>query len=281
VTNPAPPADAVSAMGLLFAILDLQATGEESYRAHSPAENPLGHVFGGQVVAQALRAAMHTVPPHFRAQSLHSYFMRGGDSNEPFEIRVERTRDGRSFLTRRVVAEQLGQAIFVLEASFHVDEPGASYQTPIASGIAEPDDAQTWTPRLGQFGAMFDMREFPPDPPDDRGVYGSAVRFWLRTRGALPDDPMLHAATLAYATDLGPAGAARLATDVPFGAGMSASLDHCVWFHRPVRVDDWLLFDFRPISNAGARGLVMGSVHTQDGTLAATVMQEVLTRPGR
>lgn len=265
----------------LLSILELERLDRDLFRAYNPAHRPQGRVFGGQVASQALRAASATVEAEHRPHSLHGYFLRPGQPGIPIILSVDRIRDGRSFTTRRVVAQQQGEAIFSLSASFHCDEEGGQYQVPRADDVPEPDAA---TGRLDnpfrRFGAMspFEVRELGPTPPDERGLYRSTRRVWVRTRHPLPDDPDLHACVITYMSDMGVVFAARIPVGAPWEGGMAASLDHSVWFHRPVRADGWLLMDLRPVSNSGARGLVQGTIHTHDGVLAASIAQEALVR---
>jgi acyl-CoA thioesterase-2 len=231
-----------------------------------------GRLFGGQVASQALRAAGLTVASSLHVHSLHSYFLRPGKVGVPITLGVDRIRDGRSFATRRVVAVQDEEPIFELSASFHVEEPGFDVQIPLPPEAPEPE-ALPASP-VGKdhpHHRPFDLREFGPLPGSHRST-------WARVAGRLPDDPAIHACVLTYLSDMGPVGAARRAgpTEVPT---MRASLDHVLWFHRPVRADDWLLYDLEAVSLSGARGLVRGLVHGRDGRLAMTVGQEALLRP--
>ena len=196
-------------------------------------------------------------------------------------MHVDRIRDGRSFTTRRVVAVQDGEVIFNLSASFHRDEPGGEYQVGLPEGVPDPDDDEDWyRSPLSRFTDLMplELRELPLVEADEHGHYESTRRVWLRTRGPLPDDRALHACVLTFASDMG----AVFAAAIPVGGGpdsiMAASLDHAVWFHRPVRLDEWVLFDLHPVSNAGSRGLVVGTFHSRDGALAASVAQEALVR---
>jgi acyl-CoA thioesterase-2 len=229
-------------------------------------------VFGGQVAAQALRAAAATVEADHHVNSLHAYFLRPGRFGVPITCVVDRIRDGSSFTTRRVVALQEGEAILNLDASFHRDEHGFDGQTPSpvggvpAAGELDVDDGRT-----GAHRQAIDIRQVPDEP---------GVR-WVRTDGALPDDPVLHACAIAYFSDFGPVRTARRLTGAADGALMAASLDHCVWFHRRVRADDWLLYRLESLLVAGARGISRGEIWTADGLLAASVAQEVLLRPRR
>jgi acyl-CoA thioesterase-2 len=239
-------------------------------------------VFGGQVAAQAVRAALNTVPSERGIHSLHAYFIRPGRTGEEIDMHVERPRDGRSFTSRRVRAVQSDEVIFDMIASFHVHEDGPEYQIPIADDIPDPDDVEEPKGMFGRMRSMmpFDMREMGPTPPVD-GIYRSTRRAWFKTVGELPDDPALHACVLAFASDMGVVSAARVpvAGENEWERFMGASLDHAVWFHRPARADEWLLFDLHAVANFGARGFARGTMHTQDGTLAVSVVQEALLRP--
>lgn len=268
----------------LLGLLDVERLDRDLFRAAVPVQTHTGRLFGGQVAAQALRAATHTVETDHHPHSLHGYFLRPGSPETPVLLHVDRIRDGRSFTTRTVVAVQEGEAIFELTASFHRDEPAAEYQVPIPEEVPDPDGDFAWHESpLSKFSlaSPFEMRELPSPPPDERGLLRSTRRVWLRTRGALPDDRALHACVITFVSDMGAVYAAALAQGGGLGITMGASLDHAVWFHRPIRPDDWILFDLVPISNAGSRGLVHGTMHTRDGVLGASVTQEGLIRPMR
>jgi acyl-CoA thioesterase-2 len=265
----------------LLEILELERLDRDLFRGYNPEHRHGGRLFGGQVAAHALRAATHTVDVEHHPHSLHGYFLRPGQPGRPTILQVDRIRDGKSFTTRRVVAIQDGEAIFSLSASFHKDEGGGEYAVPLPSGLPAPDQAEGWHDSpMRAFDTMspFEVRELAPAPKDERGVFPWTRRAWIRTRGPLPDDRALHACVLTYISDMGAVYAARLALEVPWGKGMGASLDHALWFHRPIRPDGWVLFDLRPISNAGARGLVVGSLYAADGTLGASIAQEGLIR---
>lgn len=229
-------------------------------------------MFGGQVAAQALRSAAATVDVDHHVNSLHAYFLRPGRFGVPITCVVDRIRDGSSFTTRRVVALQDGEAILNLDASFHREEGGFDDQIP--SPVARYPDAESLpyddTPR-GRHRMAIDFRQVPEE-------IGAR---WVRTNGALPDEPILHACAIAYLSDFGPVRTSRRRTDAPDGALMAASLDHCVWFHRRCRADSWLLYRLESLLVAGARGVSRGEVWTADGLLAASVAQEVLLRPRR
>jgi acyl-CoA thioesterase-2 len=208
--------------------------------------------------------------------SLHAFFLRPGRPGMPIVYTVDRIRDGSSFTTRRVVAVQDGEAIFNLDASFHKEEPGGEFELPAPlDGVPGPDDV----PRHDHdWGAMhrrpIETRELAsgPRPTTTRAM-------WVRADGALPDDPALHACVLTYISDSGPVGAARRPLLGQFDRWMSASLDHTMWFHRPVRADQWLLYDLEAVACSNARGLARGTLYTVDGHLAVSVTQEALIRP--
>lgn len=264
-------------------LLELEALGDDKFRAWNP-PHPEDHVqqslFGGQVAAHSLRAAQLTVDTDHRVHSLHGYFLRPGKDDAPTILRVDRIRDGRSFTTRTVVAQQDGEAIFSLTASFHRDEPGREFATPIADDVPPPEEL------IARNGLMrgpwhaelpFDRVEIPEFSHMERSETPRRV-MWIRIRGPVPDDIHLHAAILTFISDMGVVGAVRAALGRLHEHGMGASLDHSLWFHRHVRPDQWLLFDVSSRSNAGARGLGLGTIHTVDGIHAMTIGQEALVR---
>jgi acyl-CoA thioesterase-2 len=263
----------------LLSVLELERLDRDLFRAWNPPQ-PGGRrhaLFGGQVAAHALRAATLTIDVDHHPHSLHGYFLRPGKDDAPTILRVDRIRDGRSFTTRTVVALQDGEAIFSLTASFHKDEPGGEFHTPIDATIPTPDVLVAQgveTPDWWGTDSPFERLEVPA------GYMGGRARraMWIRTRGRLPDDRGLHACVLTYISDMGVVGAIRAALGRLDERGMGASLDHSMWFHRQVRADDWLLFDVESRSNAGSRGLGAGSLHTVDGTHAVSIAQEALVR---
>ena len=274
----------MTALDDLVNLLDLEAIEVNLFRGVSPDENRQ-RVFGGQVAGQALVAATRTVQPDRRVHSLHAYFLRPGDPTVPILYEV-----GRSFTTRRVVAIQHGRAIFNLQTSFHVAETGPDYQLPMPLDVPAPDTLPDFKARMAPYkermGEWYDrprpidLRHVGSDPFSRNGQPADDQQVWMRADGTLPDDPTLHACIVTYASDM-----TLLDTTVlPFGMswetpGMQmASLDHAMWFHRPFRADDWLLYDQRPISTGGARGLAGGNIFTADGTLAISVVQEGLVR---
>ncbi len=279
----------MTALDELVNLLDLEAIEVNLFRGVSPDESRQ-RVFGGQVAGQALVAATRTVEPGRQVHSLHAYFLRPGDPNMPILYEVDRIRDGKSFTTRRVVAIQNGRAIFNLQASFHILEPGLDFQVAIPSDVPPPESLPDFRTRMAPYkdkmGEMYDrprpidVRYVDTDPLTREGVKEQGQRVWLRADGRLPDHPTLHACILTYASDMTLLDTALL----PFGMswetpGMQmASLDHAMWFHRPFRADEWLLYDQRSMSTGGARGLAGGSIYTADGTLAVSVVQEGLVR---
>jgi acyl-CoA thioesterase-2 len=282
--TPDDDAAAVKSVERLLALLDLERLDRDLFRADVPGPWPTGRLFGGQVAAQALRAAVNTVDVEHHPHSLHGYFLRPGSPEMPVLLHVDRIRDGRSFTTRRVVAVQDGEAIFTANVSFHTDEESAEYQVPPPAGVPDPEsDFEWYESPLSRFGfaGPLEVRELAPTPRDERGAIETTRRTWVRTRTRVPDDRALHACLLTFVSDMGAVYAAAIPVGGKLGTVMGASLDHAVWFHRPVRLDDWVLFDLRPLSNAGSRGLVQGTFHTRDGVLAASVVQEALVRHRR
>jgi acyl-CoA thioesterase II len=259
----------------LMQILSLEPIGEDTYQAATPREG--GRLFGGQVASQSLRAATLTVPDDRPVHSLHAYFIRPGRTGEPLRLEVDRTRDGRSFTTRRVTASQSGGAIFTLAASFARSEDGDDWQLPAPAGIRDPDTIDEREGFFAQFWASspFDVRTVTPWKEGDVPVLHP---LWVRTRERLPDDPALHASVLTFFSDMGVVGSARAPTSTLPQRFMGASLDHAIWFHRPARADEWILFSVDAVSNAGARGLTRGSMHTQGGVLVTSIAQEALLR---
>jgi acyl-CoA thioesterase-2 len=267
----------------LLSLLDLEVIDRNLYRGANPATGG-GRVFGGQVASQALMAASKTVEVEHRVNSLHAYFLRPGRPAKPILYSIDRIRDGSSFTTRRVVAQQEGEAIFNLDASFHREEPGLEFELPAPlDGVPSPDTLAR-SQHHGPHHGPIDSRELPSLPTER-----STRAMWVRADGALPDDFALHACVLTYVSDSGPVGAARrpLVPDGPkTGWGpqsgmMSASLDHTMWFHRSVRADEWLLYDLEAVACGNARGLARGTMYTADGHLAVSITQEALLRPLR
>ena len=271
----------VASVPELLTLLDLERIDDDILRGIAP-ETTLQRVFGGQVLAQGLVAGGRTVPEDRLVHSLHGYFLRPGDPAVPIVYVVERIRDGGSFTTRRIVARQHGRPIFHMTASFQVIEAGLEHQDAMPE-VPAPDGLPSHSERIAQ---RTDTTVSPDEwaALDVRYVTELAgdqdLRVWLRTDGAMPDDPLLHAATLAYASDLTLLGAALRGHGIPMGSPelISASIDHAMWFHRPVRVDDWLLHDQDTPSASGGRGIGRGRVFDLSGRLVATTVQEGLMR---
>ena len=277
----------------LVALLTLERIEENLFRGQSQ-DLGWGTVYGGQVLGQALAAAMQTVPPERVAHSMHAYFLRPGDVRRPIVYDVDRIRDGGSFTTRRVVALQKGQPIFNLAASFQTPEPGFDHADSMPDAPA-PETLQSEQallagmlerlPRVLRDRALterpLEMRPVDPSPnPLSPTPQAPQKMVWLRAVAPLPDDPTLHAALLAYASDWSLLTTALLPHGVTWlTPGMQvASIDHVMWFHRPVRMDDWVLHVIDSPSAQGARGLVRGRIFTRDGRLVATTAQEGLVR---
>ena len=257
----------------LLNLLELEILDVDLFRAPSPTgREALGRLFGGQVAAQALRAAMLTVDEDRVPHSMHGYFLRPGRRDIPTIVHVDRDRDGQSVSSRRVTATQTGHVIFSMSASFQVADSGPELQPALPDGIPLPDDAGE-----SQLLAPFPSFEIRPVSPQHPPVLLPDA-YWARATVPLPDDPLIHACMLAYLTDMG-VGRGVLATEL--ADTQQPSIDHAVWFHRPVRLDEWTLFAMRPLSAQGGRLLYTGVVHGADGTLAATMIQECLVRPSR
>jgi acyl-CoA thioesterase-2 len=286
-----------SAVQEVLDILDLEPLEVNLFRGRSP-QSRWQRVFGGQVIGQALVAACRTVedvtarPPH----SLHAYFLLGGDPKVPIIYEVDRIRDGKSFTTRNVKAIQHGHAIFSMSVSFHLSEPGLTHQVKMPD-VPKPDELPSDEelkdriyPLLPEPARRYYERERPIEfrPVEFSRYLGEKSengRFdiWIRATGRLPDEPAIHQCVLAYASDmmlldaaLIPHGRSVFSEDI-----MAASLDHALWFHRPFRADEWLLYAQDSPSLADSRGFSRGLIFASDGTLVASVAQEGLLRQRR
>jgi acyl-CoA thioesterase-2 len=256
-------------------LLDLEELDRDLYRAHNPQRPFTPHLYGGQVAAQALRAAAMTVPEGRHPHSLHGYYLRSGEADHPTIMQVTRDRDGRSFSARHVVALQRGEAIFTALASFHVDEESGDFPgILLPTDIPGPDDVSERS--TGNEDVMYELRPVHREAQVDHGQWEIARCFWARTREPVSDDRVLHACGVVYLSDFSTGFAELDVKGLPRGG---TSLDHVVHFHRPVRIDDWLFMELEPVSAAGARGVYRGSVHDRDGRLGATLVQENLMRP--
>ncbi|MGA5064882.1 acyl-CoA thioesterase II [Streptomyces exfoliatus] len=287
--------DAHSALDDLLDLLDLEQIERDIFRGESRSAL-VPRVFGGQVAAQALVAAGRTVPEDRLAHSLHAYFLRAGDPGAPIVYTVDRIRDGRSFTTRRVVAVQHGQPIFHLSASFQAYEAGLDHQTdmpaapdpetlPTAAEMLPRHLPEEIATRLVEARAAVDLRyaETPPwgsvgEPREPRS------QVWFRTNGKLTDDPLLHVVLATYVSDMTLLDSVLLAHGRggwALGDVVGASLDHAMWFHRPFRADEWLLYDQESPTASGGRGLGQARIFTRDGKLAISVIQEGVVRVPR
>ncbi|MFJ4922064.1 acyl-CoA thioesterase II [Streptomyces sp. NPDC088725] len=288
-----------SALESLLDLLDLERIERDIFRGTSqPSVVP--RVFGGQVAAQALVAAGRTVPDDRTAHSLHAYFLRPGDPGAPIVYTVDRIRDGRSFTTRRVVAVQHGQPIFHLSASFQLYEEGLDHQAAMPAA-PDPETLPTAAEQLPRYASRFvdprvvdrlletraaiDLR-YVDAPP--YGTVGQPreprSQVWFRTAGKLADDPLLHVCLATYVSDMTLLDSILLAHGRggwAVGDVVGASLDHAMWFHRPFRADEWLLYDQESPSAAGGRGLGQARIYTRDGQLAISVIQEGVVRVPR
>jgi len=286
-----------SAIQDVLSILDLEPLELNLFRGRSP-QSSWQRVFGGQVIGQALVAACRTVedvasrPPH----SLHAYFLLGGDPKVPIIYEVDRIRDGRSFTTRRVNAIQHGRAIYSMSVSFHVAEPGLSHQLKmpdVPTPDALPSEAEVrkhLLPTMPDPVRRYYERDRPIElrPVEYRRYLGEPIEseyfhMWIRATARLPDELAIHQCVLAYASDmtlldtaLMPLGKTVFHEDI-----MAASLDHSLWFHRPFRADEWLLYVQDSPNLCNSRGLARGSIFAGDGTLVASVAQEGLLRQRR
>lgn len=252
---------------------------------------PLGRVFGGQVLAQSLIAAMHTVPSERTIHSMHGYFLRPGDVEHPITFSVDRLHDGRSFSTRRTHAFQNGEPILSLIASFQRGDDGVDHQVEMPADLPDPETLPTTADVLGGLDhdvarywsneRAFDMRHVPS--PVYLSVEGERVprqAVWMKAFGRLPDDPKQHRAALAYASDYSILEPVLRAHGIAWATpGLKiASLDHAMWWHRDARVDEWLLYVQESPSASGGRGLALGRIYTRDGRLVASVAQEGMIR---
>jgi len=276
----------------LLTLLKLEKIEENIFRGRSQ-DLGFGNIFGGQVLGQALSAAVQTVTPDRPVHSLHAYFLLPGDPARPIVYNVDCIRDGKSFTTRRVVAVQKGRAIFSMSASFQVEEEGFEHQdeipeVPGPEGIpSEVEMARAVQDRIPEplraklvCERPIEIRPIDPVNPFAPKKKAPARYAWFRANGTLPDDRTVHQYVLAYASDFGLVSTSLLPHKHTFWeASMQvASLDHAMWFHRPFRMDDWLLHVMKSPSAANARGVNFGRVFTRDGVLVASTAQEGLIR---
>ncbi|HET9655881.1 MAG TPA: acyl-CoA thioesterase II [Kineosporiaceae bacterium] len=290
---PQPSPSEAEALAGLLAVLDLKPEGSaesgDVFVGQSQPQ-PFGRVYGGQVLSQALAAAQRTVDPDRPVHSLHGYFLRAGDSSEPITFAVERLRDGRSFSARRTQALQFGRPILSMIVSFQQPSAGLDHQEPMPE-VPDPESLPTLSERYGHLDepvARYWLRQRPidlrhVDPPvflEPAAHRAPRQCVWMRAVGPLPDDPALHAAVLAYTSDylmLEPVLRAHGRTFSQLGLKM-ASLDHAMWWHRPARADEWMLFVQDSPSASGSRGLGLCRVFSRDGRLLCSVAQEGMFR---
>lgn len=285
------PSDAVdaedtsAARGLrprITEVLDLERIDEGIYRGQV-IPSALSRTFGGQVAAQALVAATRTVGPEFRVHSLHGYFVGPGNSDRPTVYLVDEIRNGRSFRVRSVRAVQDGRTLFTMQASFHIRGDSGPQHSDLVREVPPPEDIPPPSAKKDSTGealakewADWDIRIVPPDMWESSPGAASQQVVWFKSRVALPDDEKFHVCTLAYMSDMTLLGSALVPhREHPV---QEASLDHAMWFMRPFRADEWLLYDQSSPSAHGGRALTTGRIFNQSGDLVASVTQEGLTR---
>jgi acyl-CoA thioesterase-2 len=275
------------ALDNLIEILNIEKIEENIFRGYSMDVTRV-RVFGGQVAAQALMAAGRTVSKGL-VHSLHAYFLRPGDPKLPILYQVNRIRDGKSFTTRLVVAIQKGEAIFNLSCSFHVQETGLEHSIEMPN-VPDPEELPTLAQRLAPWSDQLSDFLLRPHPIDQRFVgelpwiskdpRAPSQQLWIKADGKLPDDPLLHACVVTYASDMTLFDSILLPHAIRWGdpSFMGASLDHSMWFHRPFRADEWMLFDQHSPAAYGARGLALGSLFNRNGEIVISLAQEGLVR---
>ncbi len=275
-------------------LLELEQLDVNLFRSQANQPNHVNALFGGQMLGQGLKAAATTVDGR-KPHSLHAYFLLAGASDLPVIYDIEQTRDGGSFSTRRVVARQKGRTIFSMEVSFQRDEPGYEHAIDLEGDVPEPDDLQSiaqlaekysdlMPPNAARVFKKARLVEIRPIHPEDfflRKATQSRGRYWIKAEPGLPQDDLTHLAALAYMSDYFLTSISMLqhATSLWTARVMSASLDHALWFHRPCRVDEWLLVDAVSPFAGGARGLNRGQIFDRQRRLVASVAQEGLIRP--
>jgi acyl-CoA thioesterase-2 len=256
--------------GGLAALLDLEVLDRDLFRGENEAgANARMSLYGGQVAAQALRAAGATVPPERLPHSLHGYFLRPGLVDRPVILHVDRDRDGGSFSARHVRAVQDGEVIFSMVASFHAREESATFDAVPTRGGTDP---ATLSARPSPF--LVEVREVTPTRIGD-GQVRHSDSLWVRASAPLPDDALVHACAVTYVSDLG-SGFGQV--DVPNLPAGGPSIDHSLWFHEPIRADEWMLLELWPLKASSSRGVYSGSLRSEDGRLGALLTQEMLLR---
>lgn len=258
-------------MPTLPELLDLEQVERDVFCGPNEEDRGFGRLFGGQVLAQALRAAAHTVAPERPPHSCHAYYLRPGQPEQPVMLRVHRDRDGGSFSARHVVASQGDAEIFTMSASFHHREESGRLDVPIRADVPGPDGFEP----VSWFRGGADVIVLRPEVGPGQSWSGPPTRMWTRSAIALGDHPVVHACALAYMSDIG-VGFGDV--DLPGLARGGPTIDHALWFENPIRIDDWVLLDLEPWKAGGARGLYTGTIHDRSGVLGATLAQEVLLR---
>jgi acyl-CoA thioesterase-2 len=276
----------------LVSLLELERLEANLFRGPSR-DIGTNRVYGGQVLGQAIKAAQYTVEENRNIHSLHAYFLREGDHNAPIIYEVDRSRDGKSFSARRVVAIQFGRPIFTLSASFQIDEEGLEYGITMPD-VPGPNQLLSVTEyksksldklpekfqRLMKLSAPFDLKPVGLVEALESGDFSPCRHFWVKTVDKLPADPQLHRSILAYVSDYGLLTTTLLPHGLRFPDSdlMMASIDHAMWFHHPFSIDNWLLYSCEAISTSNARGLARGNFFQEDGKLIASTTQEGLVR---
>ncbi|MFV0428459.1 MAG: acyl-CoA thioesterase [Arachnia sp.] len=269
----------------LISLFEVTRESELTFKGPQP-HTKLQRLFGGQVLAQSLVAAMHTVPSNRVAHSLNAYFLRPGNPDQPLTFAVEVLRDGRTFSARRVVTSQAGRVLFQLVASFQRPEVGLAHSAVQPADVTDPAQAPALREVLQRriagtidFLAEWDALDVRLASRPEATAAGGSVRAWVRTQGALPDDAGLHAAVAAYLSDVTLLGVSTVTHEVEFGSPdlEAASIDHAMWFHHPLRADEWLLYDMVSPSASGGRGFSQGRLF-QGGLAVASCAQEGLIR---
>jgi len=254
----------------LAALLDLEVLDRDLFRgANERTARARFSLYGGQVAAQALRAAGATVAPERAPHSLHGYFLRPGQTDRDVIYHVDRDRDGGSFSARHVRAVQDGEVIFSMLASFQEPEDAGTLDTVPTRGGTAPDSLPARPSPL-----LADVREITPTRIAD-GQLRHSDRLWVRSASRLPDDPLAHACAVAYVSDLGSGFGQVTKPDLPTGG---PSIDHSLWFHEPIRADEWMLLELWPMKARNARGVYSGSLRSEDGRLGVVITQEMLLR---
>lgn len=257
----------------LIDLVTVEPAGEGAFRTSLPDWGG-GPVFGGVILGKAVAAATYDPPAGKQLHSLHGYFLRPAFAASPLDLIVSSMREGRSFTTRRVNAMQDGRDVFSMTCSFHAGAEGPDYHLPLDADAGSPDETEQ---RHG-FGPI-EMREVGPTTAAPDGTHRSTGRAWFRVMGRLPDDPNLHFSVLAHMSDMTRHSARPPSLGKVEDIQGLVSLDHALWLHRPVRADEWMFFDIHALVHSGGRGVIRGTIHTEDGTLALSMAQEMLIQP--